>query len=135
MLHTDINEVGTRYFPFLACNFAICFSYVSAIRICKFVLDMAMINIWIVTMRYQVSHWKITNYVVKFYKKKKKVGCTNILVMSFQSSSESQFCCAQHSITRVVVCCCVGHFVTFPICVSVELALCRSFATCAPLLQ
>ena len=55
--------------------------------------------------------------------------------MSFHSSSHRQFCCAPHSITRDVVCCCVGRFVTFPIYVSMELALCRSFATSAPLLQ
>jgi hypothetical protein len=55
MLQTDINEV-TTYFPFLARNFAVCFSYVLAISRCKFVLDMAVLNILSVTVIYQVSH-------------------------------------------------------------------------------
>jgi len=45
MLQTDINEAGTTCFIFLACNFAIYFSYVLAISRCKFVLDKAVLNI------------------------------------------------------------------------------------------
>lgn len=45
MLPTDVNEVGTMYFPFRACNFAICFNYALAISRCKFVLDMAVLSI------------------------------------------------------------------------------------------
>ena len=78
-----------------------------------------------------MSNW-IKNYVAKFYQ---NISCTNILVMPFHSSSESHFCCEQHSITGDVVCCCVGQFVTFPIYVSVDLALCCSIASSASLPQ
>ena len=81
------------------------------------------------TMKYKCSHWMITNYVVRFYKK--KVNCTNILVISFHSSSAKHFCCEHHSITRVVFFRCVGQFVTFPIYIFMELVLCCLFATSA----